>query len=170
MRQYLSTALLCALPVLCTVLLLVREGAYREALRVPPAPLPAPVVSRGERLPFKPQAIAAVLGMTPQGALVQSAEPLQLRASFSNQNGLSRALLASTTGNTAARFYSVGETLPGGSVLRRIEASHVVLWRNGRQERLAISPASVHLLPTRTAQPPQAPPSSLHLKPVAGKP
>ena len=115
---------------------------------------------------FKPDAIASVLGLNTQ-LWVQSAEPLQLRASFVSRGGTSQALLA---GAQSAQFYAEGERLPSGSVLRRVEASHVVLWRNGREERLTLTPASKHVLPV-PGTPGAAPPAtSLHLRPIAEQP
>lgn len=52
-------------------------------------------------------------------------------------------MLADAAGS---RIYQVGERLPGGSVLRRVEASHVLLWRNGREERLALRQEAKPLL------------------------
>lgn len=124
-----------------------------------PSP-PAPVQ-------FKPDAIASVLGLNTQLAWVQSAEPLQLRASFVATKGTSQALLA---GAQSAQFYAEGERLPSGSVLRRVEASHVVLWRNGREERLTLVPASKHVLPVSGTSGTAPPAISLHLRPVTEQP
>jgi type II secretory pathway component PulC len=43
-------------------------------------------------------------------------------------------------------MYQVGERLPGGSVLRRVEANQVVLWNKGREERLTLQPPVAHFL------------------------
>lgn len=141
-----------------------QERVYRQTLVIPavaPArPAPAPE-------PFKPDAIAAVLGLQPQGALAHSAEPLELRASLVSSHGASQALLA---GSQPARFYRVGERLPGGSVLRRVEVSHVVLWRNNREERLLLSPPSRHVLPARQTPATPAQAASLYLRPLAEQP
>lgn len=143
-----------------------QEWLYRQVLAAPViAPArPAPVLALE---PFQPEAIASVLGLAPEGALAHSAEPLELRASLVSSHGASQALLA---GSQQARFYRVGERLPGGSVLRRVEVSHVVLWRNNREERLLLKPPSRHVLPARQtpATPVQA--TSLYLRPLAEQP
>lgn len=86
-------------------------------------------------VPLNLAALVTVLGLQAQGPLARSSEALRLQASFVDRDGESRALLA---GSRGARVYRVGERLPGGSVLRRIEPDHVVLWRNGREESLAL--------------------------------
>ena len=98
---------------------------------------------------------------------MRSAEALTLRASLVSSQGQSRALLA---GGSEARFYSVGDRLPGGSVLRRIEVSRVVLWRNGREESLVLESAGQYLLPVTQADAPKAQPASTYLRPVAEQP
>ena len=121
-------------PLLHGVFLVGQEWRFRQALgREVPTVAESPVVPAG-RSP-NVQAVATVLGLAPAGAHLPSAEPMTLQASFVVAQGLSRALLADAAG---ARIYQVGERLPSGSVLRRVEADHVTLWRNGREERLAL--------------------------------
>ena len=108
-----------------------------------------------------------MLGLAPEGALAHSAEPLELRASLVSSHGASQALLA---GSQQARFYRVGERLPGGSVLRRVEVSHVVLWRNNREERLLLKPPSRHVLPASQTPATPAQATSLYLRPLAEQP
>ena len=143
-----------------------QEWLYRQVLAAPViAPArPAPVLALE---PFQPEAIASVLGLAPEGALAHSAEPLELRASLVSSHGASQALLA---GSQQARFYRVGERLPGGSVLRRVEVSHVVLWRNNREERLLLKPPSRHVLPARQTPATPAQATSLYLRPLAEQP
>jgi len=168
-NRYGASAMGCALlalPLGYGSYLAWQEQQYRDALnsvRVL-APISALVAPAPE--PFKPEAIATVLGLNAQNTWVQSAEALQLRASFVSTQGPSQALLA---GAQSSRFYSVGDQLPGGSVLRRVEVGHVVLWRNGREERLSLKPASRHVLPARAGGPePQA--TSVHLRPLVDQP
>ncbi|MFW9269520.1 type II secretion system protein N [Pseudomonas sp. NR3] len=113
-------------------------------------------------------AVATVLGLAPEGAQVPSAEPMTLQASFVTGQGLSRALLADAAG---PRIYQVGERLPSGSVLRRVEARHVTLWRNGREERLALHPPAEPLLRRLDSEDNRQAvlPSSQYLRPVAGQ-
>ena len=143
-----------------------QEWLYRQVLAAPViAPArPAPVLALE---PFQPEAIASVLGLAPEGALAHSAEPLELRASLVSSHGASQALLA---GSQQARFYRVGERLPGGSVLRRVEVSHVVLWRNNREERLLLKPPSRHVLPASQTPATPAQATSLYLRPLAEQP
>ena len=143
-----------------------QEWLYRQVLAAPViAPArPAPVLALE---PFQPEAIASVLGLAPEGALAHSAEPLELRASLVSSHGASQALLA---GSQQARFYRVGERLPGGSVLRRVEVSHVVLWRNNREERLLLKPPGRHVLPASQTPATPAQATSLYLRPLAEQP
>ena len=158
---------LLVLPLVYGSYLAWQELQYRDALGPVRefAPVSAPVVPAAQ--PFKAQAIATVMGVNTQAAWVPSAEALQLRASFVSTQGPSQALLAGAQGS---RFYSVGDLLPGGSVLRRVEVGHVVLWRNGREERLTLKPASRHVLPASATGSPDPLATSVHLRPLVGQP
>lgn len=116
-----------------------QEWHYRQQ-RVLPTPV---VVAPSAAQPLKAldaTAVATALGLKATAELLPSAEPLTLQASFVVNAGVSRALLAGAQG---ARIYQVGERLPGGSVLRRVEANQVVLWNKGREEQLMLqSPAT----------------------------
>ncbi|MCQ6255888.1 type II secretion system protein N [Pseudomonas sp. Q11] len=158
---------LVLVPLLYGICLAGQEWRFRQALgRDVPVVADSPVASV-RALP-NVQAVATVLGLAPAGAQASSAEPITLQASFVVGQGLSRALLADAAG---PRIYQVGERLPGGSVLRRVEASHVTLWRNGREERLALQAAAKPLL--RRLGPEDgrraALQSSQYLRPVAGQ-
>lgn len=163
----LPKALLVLVPLLYGVFLAGQEWRFRQALaRV------VPVVTGPQAVPVRAlpnaQAVATVLGLSPEGAQAPSAEPITLQASFVAGQGLSRALLADATG---PRMYQVGERLPGGSVLRRVEASHVTLWRNGREERLALQQAAKPLLRRLALEDGRHATlhSSQYLRPVAGQ-
>ncbi|MNJ16938.1 hypothetical protein D3C77_112080 [compost metagenome] len=119
-----------------------QERALRTAL-AQPAELASAAVAVGPQGQVNPIAIATVMGLGAQGEGVRSAEPLTLRASFVASSGASRALLAGASGE---RMYRVGESLPGGSVLRRVEIDQVVLWRQGREELLPLQLASERAL------------------------
>lgn len=158
---------LLLVPLLYGGLLAGQEWRFRQALgRQVPVVTDLPVAPARD-LP-NVQAVATVLGLAPEGAQAPSAEPITLQASFVAGQGLSRALLADAAG---PRIYQVGERLPGGSVLRRVEANHVTLWRNGREERLALQAAAKPLL--RRLGPEDgrhaALQSSQYLRPVAGQ-
>lgn len=157
---------LLALPVGYGSFLVWQEWHFREHL-VRPSPtvtttMPAPVDAL-----LDATAVAMVLGLTTQSTLLTSTEPLVLRASLVVSNGLSRALLADAKG---ARMYQVGERLPGGSVLRRVEPHQVVLWNKGREERLMLQPSTAPFL--RRFVPPAAPQtpviSTRYLRPLSG--
>ncbi|XVN17819.1 type II secretion system protein N [Pseudomonas corrugata] len=92
---------------------------------------------------------------------------MTLQASFVVAQGLSRALLADAAG---ARLYRVGERLPSGSLLRRVEADHVTLWRNGREERLALKQEAKPWLRRvgREDERPATAHSSQYIRPAAG--
>lgn len=142
------------------------EWALRDALAVQPE-LAAPHLPIVDAPPLlNPGAIAKVLGLAAQSALVRSAEPLTLRASFVSLTGESRALLAGANGE---RIYQMGENLPGGSVLRRVEITQVVLWRNGREEVLPLQLSGGRSLQALKAggQNPGPTPSPIHLRSTA---
>jgi hypothetical protein len=162
----LGNVFLLALPLGYAVYLAWQEWHFREHLAPPPQAMPqassAPVPA-----PLDATAVATLLGLTTQATLLASAEPLTLQASFVVSEGLSRALLADAQG---PRMYQVGERLPGGSVLRRVEANQVVLWNKGREERLALQPSAAAFL--RRFESPTEPPapaiSARYLRPLSG--
>lgn len=134
MNRRLGTLFLLVVAVSYGGFLAWQERAYRNSLASPVSfaaattpPLPS--------APLDPAAVATVLGLTAQAALRPSAEPMTLQASFVHGMGLSKALLADAQGS---RIYQVGDQLPGGSVLRRVEASRAVLWNKGREEVLTL--------------------------------
>jgi hypothetical protein len=163
---HLCNACLVMLPMLYGGFLIWHEWRFRErqAVLTPGVTTaPAPVV----RPPLDTTAIASVFGLSAETPLLPSAEPLTLLATLVTRIGLSKALLADSGGQ---HMYRVGERLPGGSVLRRVEATHVVLWKKGREELLALQPSAVHFLrslePQGHAQSPDA--SARYLRPLSG--
>ncbi|MBC3364025.1 type II secretion system protein N [Pseudomonas sp. SWRI154] len=159
---------LVLVPLLYGVFLTAQEWRFRQALGHD-----LPVLADSPVAPVRDmpnvQAVATVLGLAPAGAQAPNAEPMTLQASFVAGQGVSRALLADAAG---PRLYQVGERLPGGSVLRRVEANHVTLWRNGREERLALQPEAKPLLHRLDLEDGRhaALHSSQYLRPVAGQP
>ncbi|MEJ5060386.1 MULTISPECIES: type II secretion system protein N [unclassified Pseudomonas] len=133
---------LLALPAGYAVYLVWQEWQFREQL-ARPSPTLATITRAPAHVPLDATAVATMLGLTTQITLLASAEPMTLQASFVVSNGMSRALLADAQG---PRMYQVGERLPGGSVLRRVEANQVVLWNKGREERLTLQPSAERLL------------------------
>jgi hypothetical protein len=163
---------LCTLGVLIlsvgyAAFLVWQEWAFRERLAAPVS-LVATVPTPPPRALLNASAIATVLGLTAETALLPSAEPLILQASFVLGTGLSRALLADAQGS---RIYQVGDLLPGGSVLRRVEANQAVLWNKGREEVLKLQTSSVKFL--RSLDSPLGPHipqgSTRFLRPLSGQ-
>ncbi|VVP97509.1 hypothetical protein PS918_03837 [Pseudomonas fluorescens] len=148
------------------VLLVWQEWQFRQHLPRPSTAAPA-TVSVPASVPLDATAVAMVLGLTTDATPLTSAEPLTLQASFVINNGLSKALLADAQG---PRLYQVGERLPGGSILRRVEARHVVLWNKGREERLSLqAPSAPFLRQRQSPTDAQAPTiSTRYLRPLSG--
>lgn len=163
----LGYGVLLVLPIGYLIFLGWHEGRFRESV-VAALPGVVSAAARPSVLPLNTTAIATVLGLTPESSPLPSAEPLTLQASFLQRSGLSKALLAGPQG---PRMYQVGEQLPGGSVLRRVEATHVVLWNNGREELLALqAPSARFLRPFDAPEQPSAPAlSTRFLRPLAGQ-
>ena len=69
---------------------------------------------------------------------VMPATPLNLRlvGVFYVERGADRALALIAAGGGPERGYRMGEPLPGGARLARIQRDHVVVFRNGRREAL----------------------------------
>lgn len=133
----LSKGLLLLLPLGLGVFLVWQEWRFRESLSAPSASFEA-AVSTVPREKINGDAIATVLGFTSDSDRLPSAEPLTLQASLVVSHGLSKALIADAQGS---QLYQVGQALPGGSVLRRIEPDQVVLWSKGREEVLSLKSA-----------------------------
>ncbi|CAI8910791.1 general secretion pathway protein C [Pseudomonas sp. IT-P12] len=143
-----------------------QERGYRERLATP-LPVSAPASAPPVPAPLDTTAIATVFGLTAATPLQPSAEPLSLQASFVSADGLSRALLADAQG---ARIYTVGDQLPGGSVLRRVEANRVVLWNKGREEVLMLQTSAVRFLHRSEGQAEAPATSTRYLRPHVGQP
>ena len=77
---------------------------------------------------------------------------------------------ASVPAPVALDATAVAERLPGGSVLRRVEANQVVLWNKGREERLTLQPPVARFL-RRLGSPGDSQASAIstrYLRPVSG--
>ncbi|WP_318189655.1 type II secretion system protein N [Pseudomonas fluorescens] len=167
MLPRVSSTSLLMVPIAYLAFLAWQEWRFRDEFTGPP-PVISAIAPSLVREPLNTAAIASVLGLTTAVSPLPSAEPLTLHASFIHSNGLSKALLADAQG---PRMYEVGERLPGGSVLRRVEVTQVVLWNKGREEVLALVPSSASFL--RAFQVPKqslAPAiSTRFLRPVSGQ-
>lgn len=129
-------------PVSCAAWLLWQEHVYGQSLPAPVIVNTPALVSPTQHATPNTAAVVEVMGMAAHGAVARSAEPLKLRGSFASMLGTSTALLACAEGQ---RIYRVGDSLPGGSVLRRIECGRVVLWRKGCEEFLSLGQATTKL-------------------------
>ncbi|VVN45288.1 hypothetical protein PS862_00402 [Pseudomonas fluorescens] len=164
----LCKGFLLILPIGYGAFLAWQEWHFRQSLA---SPLPidtAASMTPSSRAPIDATAVATVLGLAAETTLLPSAEPLSLQASFILGTGLSKALLADSQG---ARIYQVGERLPGGSVLRRVESNHVVLWNKGREELLTLQRSAARFLRRFESQadPQISAISSRYLRPLSGQ-
>lgn len=142
--------------------LLWAEHSYRQRLHAVTA-FP-PVARPLEALPTPDNsALLTVLGFKTQEAAPRSQEPAVLRGTVVSSGKQSRALL--TVGGSQ-RSYREGERLPSGSVVLRIDAGRVFLWRNGREEVLPLVVSAQPVLRTATAVTPVV---HSHLRPNAAK-
>lgn len=138
----LSNGSLLILPVACGAFLVWQEWGFRQNIAAAVPPLSTQMTAP-PREQLDATAVATVLGFTNDATRQASAEPLTLQASFVNASGLSKALLADSQGS---RIYQVGDRLPGGSVLRRVEPGQVVLWNKGREEHLMLQSSDARFL------------------------
>lgn len=167
MSRRLSTLCLLVISVGYAAFLAWQEWGFRKSL-ASPLSFAVTVPTSPSRAPLNTTAVATVLGLATETTLLPSAEPLTLQASFVLDTGLSRALLADAQGS---RIYQVGDQLPGGSVLRRVEVNQAVLWNKGREEVLTLQTSSASFLrQLDLPSPPQTPVSSTRfLRPLSGQ-
>ncbi|MBF4557044.1 hypothetical protein H7698_13245 [Pseudomonas sp. p50] len=162
----LTKGLLLLIPVSYGTFLAWQEWLWRENLASVAHSVVAPIAAPS-RENLDTTAVATVFGLVDEATRLPSAESLSLQASFVVASGVSRALLADAQGS---RMYQVGEQLPGGSVLRRVEPNQVVLWNKGREELLTLQPSAERFL--RRLESPSAPnaaaASSRFLRPFLG--
>lgn len=163
---YLCKACLLFLPLVYAGFLVWQEWQFRESLDSV-LPIAAAIATPPVHKLLDGEAVATVLGLTPEAARALSVEPMSLQASFVLDTGLSKALLADSQGS---RLYQVGDRLPGGSVLRRVEVNQVVLWNKGREELLTLrAPVAPLLRPVDSRTEPQTPAiSKRYLRPLTG--
>ncbi|WP_236206876.1 type II secretion system protein N [Pseudomonas tohonis] len=134
------------------------SGDYHQALRAQadtqPTRPPLPTAMQAPSLDAT--AIALMFGaMPPQPDAHEQEDPgmlLTLLASLRAEHpDDSRALIASPGGSA---FHRPGERLPGGALLRSVEADHVLILRNGREQRLGFArPAETLLVPLAAPAP-----------------
>lgn len=131
--KYFSLLSWAAIPVLAIVVLVVREtvrpGLVEPAGQGNVAALPA-------QQPLPTATLALAFGYSEPGGQAASQAELVLKACFVSSRGPARALVGSRDGE---RLYRVGDRLPGGSVVRRIDVRSITLWDGGREQVLALS-------------------------------
>lgn len=164
-RRYAIGGLLLAVPLAYGTYLLVEERAYRRALASTPVQASLPAAPAQTLALPDPGSLLLALGFKAPAVPGPGSEPARLRGILVATHGQSSAWL-----DVAAhpRRYTVGERLPSGSVLRRIEADRVLLWRHGREEVLRLAGAAPPLLKPAHAMPHQTGP--VHLRPVTVAP
>ena len=162
-RTCCAEACLLVVPISYAAFLVWQEWHFREKSRLQRRSWPLLRAPSSLEI-LDTTAIATVLGLADEAARLPSAEPLTLQASFVVASGMSKALLADAQGS---RIYQVGEQLPGGSVLRRIEPNQVVLWNKGREELLTVQSSSTRFLRRLESQdaPHHLPVSTRYLSP-----
>jgi type II secretory pathway component PulC len=80
------------------------------------------------------------------GPTARSVERLEFVGSYrSNEPAASFVVLAASG---IEKVYRVGELLPGGSQLRRVEPGRAVLWYEGREQVLELDQTPVTLIPS----------------------
>ncbi len=115
-----------------------------------PVGTPAPVQSSADRASgIQPDAVAAIVGWHLFGRVETGQPPppvpaaipvtprnLRLAGVFFAERNNQHALALIAEGGGLERGYRVGESLPGGARLERIQRDHVLVSRNNRQEAL----------------------------------
>lgn len=159
--RYRPRAVWLALPVLVGAFLLWREGQAVAHWQMQVPALVAPTTVEAQP-PLAVAALALAFGFQAADAQASTRSDITLKASFVSSLGEARALVSS---NAKDAIYRVGDRLPGGGVVRRIESRAITLWVDGREETLGLAAATGTLLRSvsmaTSPQPPLTP--SLHL-------
>ncbi|MFJ4258660.1 hypothetical protein ACIP01_17125 [Pseudomonas monteilii] len=115
----------------------------------------APVPTAQKPLPTATLALAFGYS-APVGQAASQAE-LVLKACFVPSLGHARALVASREGES---LYRVGDRMPGGSVLRRIDVRSITLWDGEREQRLALPGSRTNVFVQSGSTPARGPASA----------
>ena len=116
--------------------LVASAGLGWQQVRWRHAPEPPPAAAAPQShvdTPLDASALTLAFAMAGGAQVPTSTEPLRLRALIVASHGPARALIDAAG---AQRSYQVGDRLPGGNLIRHIDARQVLLWRAGREERL----------------------------------
>ncbi|MNJ18812.1 hypothetical protein D3C76_741530 [compost metagenome] len=124
-----------------------KDAMFRREWQAPEVTVPQPP-SHQLSAPLKVRTTELAFGLLSSGQVPQSTEQLLLKAIFIAPQGDSRVLIGAQGRD---EVYRIGDSVPGGSVLRQIGAQQIVLWRAGREERLPLVPADRHFLATVAA-------------------
>lgn len=121
-------------PLLAVVILAGRE-IQRTGLARPVAQAQVGYTAPAQK-PLPTTTLALAFGFSEPAERPANKAELVLKACFISSRGQARALVGSREGDS---LYSVGDRLPGGSVLRRVDVGAITLWVNGREEVLPLS-------------------------------
>ncbi|WJD62409.1 hypothetical protein [Pseudomonas kurunegalensis] len=114
---------------------------------------PAPTAQK----PLPTATLALAFGYSaPVGQAASQAE-LVLKACFVPSLGHAGALVASREGES---LYRVGDRMPGGSVLRRIDVRSITLWDGEREQRLALPGSRANVFVQSGSTPARGPASA----------
>lgn len=143
-----------AAPLLAIAFLVVRETTRPMAERVGQEQVaPAPTAQK----PLPTATLALAFGYSaPVGQAASQAE-LVLKACFVPSLGHARVLVASREGES---LYRVGDRMPGGSVLRRIDVRSITLWDGEREQRLALPGSRTNVFVQSGSTPARGPASA----------
>ncbi|WP_430316902.1 type II secretion system protein N [Pseudomonas sp. p1(2021b)] len=135
----LSVHLPWAAMVLATGALLIWRDAANPVVADAAAPAVPVAPASAAQKPLPVATLALAFGFQAPGQPQSSRSDITLKATFVSSQGDARALVKSANGDA---IYRVGDRLPGGGVLRRIDVRSIVLWVGGREEAVSLSTSS----------------------------
>ncbi|WDY58355.1 protein XcpP [Pseudomonas sp. PSKL.D1] len=109
--------------------------AIPQTRQIEPAALSQPFAS-APPLPLPGALLALAFGLSTEPDTQPERKDIVLKATFVPTHGPARALLLV---DAKAAIHQVGDRLPGGATVRRISTDALVIWANGREQRLALS-------------------------------
>lgn len=133
----------------------------------PPAADPLPVILSANVFGAPASALAA----SPSESVAREATGFILRAAFAGENGGGGAIIENSAGQ--ADWYTVGQSVAPGLVLKEVHADHVMFDRGGIRERLQferLSEAAVAQTGTETSATPQESVPDFSLQPGQPQP
>lgn len=112
---------------------------YLRLLPVPAPPLTMPSPAPGT---FDGGDIALLFGLGPQAPAGEPVASHDVKAILAARDGQGVALIASAG---QQHLYRVGDALPSGAVVRRIEPGRVIIWHARREHTLSLAAAPAWL-------------------------